>query len=208
MLRQRCLRKRQPPTHARSPARSARVAAIGDAHCFHHLCAHQLALFCARVWFCVGVGQGKVTTSELGLVLRSMNKNFSEDQLKKIVGRFDVNGDGQIDFDEFFAMMTRYERKEVDELRAAFNVFDRDGDGTISAKELEMIMKALGENIDRETIDLMIESVDTDKNGFIDFNEFKQMMKDGPPPADENKRNTPRNTHDERSVASQRKHRF
>lgn len=127
---------------------------------------------------------GKVTTSELGLVLRSMNKNFNEDQLKKIVGRFDSNGDGQIDFDEFFAMMTRYERKEVDELQAAFNVFDRDGDGTISAKELEMIMKALGENIDRETIDLMIESVDTDKNGFIDFNEFKQMMKDGPPPAD------------------------
>jgi len=41
-------------------------------------------------------------------------------------------------------------------------------------------MKALGENIDRETINLMIESVDTDKNGFIDFDEFKRMMKDGP----------------------------
>jgi len=39
---------------------------------------------------------------------------------------------------------------------------------------------ALGEPIDRQTIDLMIESVDTDKSGFIDFNEFRQMMREGP----------------------------
>jgi calcium-binding protein CML len=55
-----------------------------------------------------------------------------------------------------------------------------DNKGNITAKELEIVMKALGEHIDRETIDLMIESVDTDKNGFIDFEEFKKMMKDGP----------------------------
>jgi Ca2+-binding EF-hand superfamily protein len=70
---------------------------------------------------------------------------------------------------------------EVDELRQAFSVFDKDGDGSISAKELEIVMRALGEPIDRQTIDLMIESVDTDKSGFIDFNEFRQMMKEGVP---------------------------
>jgi len=123
---------------------------------------------------------GTVTTAELGLVLKSMSKNFSDDDLKKIVSRFDVNGDGQIDFDEFFAMMTKHEKKEVDELKQAFDVFDKDGDGNITAKELEIVMKALGEQIDRETINLMIESVDMDKNGFIDFEEFKRMMKDGP----------------------------
>ena len=35
------------------------------------------------------------------------------------------------------------------------------GDGTISAKELEVVMRALGEPVDRQTLDLMIESVDT-----------------------------------------------
>jgi Ca2+-binding EF-hand superfamily protein len=54
------------------------------------------------------------------------------------------------------------------------------GDGTISAKELEIVMRALGEPLDRQTLDLMIESVDTDKSGFIDFSEFRQMMKEGP----------------------------
>jgi len=123
---------------------------------------------------------GSVTTAELGHVLKSMNKNFSDSELKRIVGKFDVNGDGQIDFDEFMTMMTRQERKEHDELKQAFDVFDKDADGTISGKELEIVMKALGEHIDRDTINLMIESVDTDKNGYIDFEEFRRMMQDGP----------------------------
>jgi calmodulin len=42
---------------------------------------------------------GAVTTAELALVLKSMNKNYTEAELKKIIGKFDVNGDGQIDFD-------------------------------------------------------------------------------------------------------------
>lgn len=36
---------------------------------------------------------GAVTTAELALVLKSMNKNYSEAELKKIVGKFDVNGE-------------------------------------------------------------------------------------------------------------------
>jgi len=123
---------------------------------------------------------GSVTTAELGLVLKTMNKHFSDAELKRIVREFDRNGDGQIDFDEFLAMMNTHDRQGVDELKQAFDVFDKDGDGVISAKELEVAMKALGENIDRSTIDLMIESVDTDKSGFIDFEEFKRMMRDGP----------------------------
>ena len=58
-------------------------------------------------------------------------------------------------------MMKKTEVREVDELKQAFDVFDKDGDGSISAKELEIVMRALGEPIDRQTIDLMIESVDT-----------------------------------------------
>jgi len=91
-----------------------------------------------------------------------------------------VDGDGQIDFSEFLAMMTKQERKDVDELSQAFAVFDKDGDGTITVKELDIVMKAIGENIDKETLQLMMESVDTDSNGYIDFEEFRKMMTDGP----------------------------
>lgn len=61
--------------------------------------------------------------------------------------------------------MMKHEVKEADELKQAFDVFDKDGDGTISAKELEIVMRALGEPVDRQTLDLMIESVDTVRTG-------------------------------------------
>jgi Ca2+-binding EF-hand superfamily protein len=35
---------------------------------------------------------GAVTTAELALVLKSMNKNYTEAELKKIISKFDVNG--------------------------------------------------------------------------------------------------------------------
>lgn len=54
------------------------------------------------------------------------------------------------------------------ETRAAFNVFDKDGSGTISADELRQVMKSLGENLTNEEIDEMIREADKDQNGTID----------------------------------------
>ena len=54
------------------------------------------------------------------------------------------------------------------ETRAAFNVFDKDGSGTISADELRQVMKSLGENLTDDEIDEMIREADKDRNGTID----------------------------------------
>lgn len=54
------------------------------------------------------------------------------------------------------------------ETRAAFNVFDKDGSGTISSDELRQVMRSLGENLTEQEIDEMIREADKDKNGTID----------------------------------------
>lgn len=54
------------------------------------------------------------------------------------------------------------------ETRAAFDVFDKDGSGTISADELRQVMKSLGENLTDAEIDEMIREADKDRNGTID----------------------------------------
>jgi len=77
-------------------------------------------------------------------------------------------------------MADQLTEEQIAEFKEAFSLFDKDGDGTISGKELEAVMTALGEPIDKASIDLMIASVDTDGNGIIDFAEFKKMMQDGP----------------------------
>ncbi|KAJ4933880.1 hypothetical protein JOQ06_006689 [Pogonophryne albipinna] len=62
------------------------------------------------------------------------------------------------------------------EFKAAFDMFDTDGGGDISTKELGQVMRMLGQNPTREELDEIIEEVDEDGSGTIDFEEFLVMM--------------------------------
>lgn len=70
-------------------------------------------------------------------------------------------------------------RQEESDLSEAFKVFDEDGDGYISARELQVVLGKLGlpeaKEIDR--IHQMITSVDRNQDGRVDFFEFKDMMR-------------------------------
>ena len=71
-------------------------------------------------------------------------------------------GNGTIDFPEFLTMMEKKmnESDPEEELREAFRVFDKDGDGFISAAELRHVMTNLGEKLTDEEVDEMIEWAD------------------------------------------------
>ncbi|KAK3519090.1 hypothetical protein QTP70_016327, partial [Hemibagrus guttatus] len=64
----------------------------------------------------------------------------------------------------------------ITEFKAAFDMFDTDGGGDISTKELGTVMRMLGQNPSREELDAIIEEVDEDGSGTIDFEEFLVMM--------------------------------
>jgi calmodulin len=51
-----------------------------------------------------------------------------------------------------------------------------DGDGTITTKELGTVMRSLGQNPTEAELQDMINEVDADGNGTIDFPEFLSMM--------------------------------
>uniref|UniRef100_A0A131YQG7 Calmodulin n=1 Tax=Rhipicephalus appendiculatus TaxID=34631 RepID=A0A131YQG7_RHIAP len=64
----------------------------------------------------------------------------------------------------------------IAELREAFALFDKDGNGVISTKELGTVMRALGQNPTEAELKDMIAEVDTDGNGTVDFPEFLALM--------------------------------
>ena len=67
--------------------------------------------------------------------------------------------------------------EEVEELKAAFRLFDKNGDNTISTKELKHVMLAMGQEYTQDQIANMVAEVDVDGDGVIDFSEFLSLMR-------------------------------
>src|SRR3989338_3689092 len=65
--------------------------------------------------------------------------------------------------------------EQIEEHRQAFNMFDKDGDGTITAEELGLVLRELGQNPSQAQLNEMIKGVDKDGSGSIEFEEFLQM---------------------------------
>ena len=66
--------------------------------------------------------------------------------------------------------------KQIAELREAFSLFDKDRNGTITAWNLGTVMKSLGQNPTEVELQDMINEVDANHNGVIEFPEFLAMM--------------------------------
>jgi len=67
-------------------------------------------------------------------------------------------------------------KEQIFEFKQAFDIFDQDGGGDISTRELGRVMKLLGQNPTPQELDKIIEEVDVDGSGTIDFDEFLIMM--------------------------------
>uniref|UniRef100_A0A7I4ASK6 EF-hand domain-containing protein n=1 Tax=Physcomitrium patens TaxID=3218 RepID=A0A7I4ASK6_PHYPA len=66
--------------------------------------------------------------------------------------------------------------EQIAEFKEAFSLFDKDGDGSITTKELGTVMRSLGQNPTEAELQDMINEVDADGNGTIDFPEFLNLM--------------------------------
>ncbi|XP_073144854.1 probable calcium-binding protein CML25 [Henckelia pumila] len=123
-------------------------------------------------------GDGKISASELGSIMGSLGSPATEEELSIMIREVDSDGDGFINLQEFVELNTKdVDYNEIlDSLRDAFQVFDIDKNGSISAEELKDVLMSLGEECTLAECKKMISGVDSDGNGTISFDEFKVMM--------------------------------
>ncbi|KAA3488974.1 calcium-dependent protein kinase 29-like isoform X1 [Gossypium australe] len=124
-------------------------------------------------------GSGAITLEELRDGLARLGSKLTEPEIKQLMDAADVDKSGTIDYIEFVtATMHRHRLDREDNIRKAFNFFDKDSNGFITRDELRQAMNQYGMG-DEATIDEVIEDVDTDKDGRINYEEFVAMMKRG-----------------------------
>ena len=66
--------------------------------------------------------------------------------------------------------------EQIEEFKETFYLFDKDGDGTITATELDIVMRTLGQNPTEAELKHMIDEVDGDGSGCIEIDEFLELM--------------------------------
>jgi calmodulin len=73
-------------------------------------------------------------------------------------------------------MVSELTEEQINEFKEAFSLFDKDGDGTITTKELGTAMRSLGQNPTEAELQDMINEVDAKGNGTVYFPEFLSLM--------------------------------
>eukprot|EP01006_Ploeotia_vitrea_P060984 TRINITY_DN76989_c0_g1_i1.p1 TRINITY_DN76989_c0_g1~~TRINITY_DN76989_c0_g1_i1.p1 ORF type:complete len:158 (+),score=28.45 TRINITY_DN76989_c0_g1_i1:280-753(+) len=127
-----------------------------------------------------------IQVTDLGMALRAAGQNPTEQELLDMMNEVDTDGSGTLDFQEFLIFVTRKMSDYVseEELKAAFQVFDKDGNGYISAIEMRIMMCTMGDKLSDEEMNELLAEAESDMEGNINYDEFvKKIM----PAKDENK---------------------
>ncbi|XP_074555668.1 calmodulin-like protein 30 [Curcuma longa] len=100
----------------------------------------------------------------------------AEKEAERMLWAADLNKDGVVDFGEFMEVNRKGGGVRSSEIKSAFWMFDRDGDGRISAADIQKMMERLGESCNLDECERMVKHVDKNQDGVVDMDEFMEMM--------------------------------
>lgn len=117
---------------------------------------------------------GYLDYHECKVAMRALGFEFSKSEILSIIKEYDADNLNLIKYTDFFNVMgvKILERNPLDEIKRAFKLFDEDGTGKISLRNLRRISRELGENLSDDELRAMINEFDLDEDGEINEEEF------------------------------------
>jgi calmodulin len=121
---------------------------------------------------------GYITIKELAEIMRNLGNPPTEGEIQDMIAEVDIDGNGNINFQEYISLMARRMRDGdlEEEMKQVFKLFDRDGNGLVGASELKSVMIGIGEKITDDEVEDMIREADKDGDGYISYQEFKDII--------------------------------
>jgi calcium-dependent protein kinase len=121
-------------------------------------------------------GDGRLSYEELKQgYFKFFKDSFSEEEFEELIKNLDQDGSGYIEYEEFLratiSMETLLSEKN---LQIAFDFYDTDKSGKLSREEIKAILGNYGSE---EIVKKIMETVDLNGDGEINYEEFKEMIK-------------------------------
>ncbi|XP_055712586.1 troponin C, isoallergen Bla g 6.0101-like isoform X2 [Phlebotomus papatasi] len=123
-----------------------------------------------------------VLTEDIGTILEMLGHKMDDQSLRTLIRTHDPRNTGKLNFEQFCALAGDYVDVEEDqdaireELREAFRMYDKYGVGYLTTDVLRDILHELDDKITEEDLDMMIDEIDADGSGTVDFEEFMEVM--------------------------------
>lgn len=139
---------------------------------------------------------GSISPEELRVVLSKMHRFYTREETEDLIRQVDRNRDGMITIEEFVDLMnlptmrssgirsgsgkksglSKLNSNQLNELRRAFEEIDINQSGGISKRELRQAFHYLDIKASDDEIDVVMDQMDTDDSGRIEFDEFASVM--------------------------------
>jgi len=120
---------------------------------------------------------GKISTKELGAMVRSLGASPTEAELRTIVARFNAERGGCFTLKELLEIMQQQQSKAMKEenLISSFKVFDPTNTGFIATVELRRMMIILGEPLSNTEVNEMIKEAEGPP-GKVDYKKYVKTL--------------------------------
>merc|ERR1719333_1311696 len=110
------------------------------------------------------------------MILKSMGVECKKDDMDNYSAEVDEEGSGKFSFMMFCAVAAKFMIEDEEELKEAFRLYDKEGQGFITNEVLKEILREIDNTLTEEDLDGIVEEVDEDGSGTMDFDEFVEMM--------------------------------
>ena len=127
---------------------------------------------------------GNLGSAEFKAMLTDFGIDITDDELPDVIALFDNDGNGEITYDEFAAVMQAQEEahheivEDEEKLRAVFNELSSDGGESLDQAKFVAYMEENGTPVTPERLAEIMSDFDQDKDGKIEYDEFILVLAD------------------------------
>ena len=122
---------------------------------------------------------GMLKSKDFLKILAKNQIRLPESSAKKLLGNYNNNeNETDVSMKDFISLInTRMKKVESEEeIVEMFKIFDKKGTGKVSSGDIRAVLDDIDEPISQQELEELMLNWDKNKDGFLDFSEFKEMM--------------------------------